>query len=297
MRRGQGIVNYCSVCQHGFLVNNITFNEKAYYAEDYRKQYSHNAEEAATDARELFNVYKNYQSDRLAALTPELNTSKSLLEVGASSGQFITHIRNQVGKVHAIELDKACCEFLSADLGIEVDSEFLRESKFADERYDIVCAFQVMEHVPDPGAFIKDLKESSKQGGVIYVEVPNLHDPLLTVWNVDAYKKFFYHSAHLHYFTEKSLRQVALAAGFRDEDVEISFTQDYNLLNHLHWVMNDGPQTDCHIGLSDICLNGLNKEISTWLTNKMSALNDQYVAKLIESKNTSNMMMKLSNGR
>jgi len=297
LRRGHGNVKYCEGCQHGFLINNQIVDEKAYYAEEYRKEYSHNAEEASTNAREIFDVYKSYQSERLKEVTPELGLSKSLLEVGASSGQFLTHVKDLVYKVDAIELDEACCEFLKNELGIAVDSNFLRESVFADELYDVVCAFQVLEHVPDPVSFIRDLKQSTKEDGVIFVEVPNLHDPLLTVWDVDTYKKFFYHSAHLHYFTEHSLRQVALNAGFGEEQIEISFTQDYNVLNHLHWVMNNGPQSNCHVGLSEVSLSGVNEEISNWLTNKMRALNAEYVAKLVSSKCTSNLMMKLHNGK
>lgn len=297
IRRGHGIVKYCEGCQHGFLINNQIVDEKAYYAEEYRKEYSHNAEEASTNAREIFEVYKDYQSDRLKEITPELGLTKNLLEVGASSGQFLTHVRDLVHKVDAIELDKACCEFLKKELGISADSNFLRESVFADELYDVVCSFQVLEHVPDPVKFIRDLKKSAKEGGVIFVEVPNLHDPLLTVWDVDAYKKFFYHSAHLHYFTEYSLRQVAIDAGFDHEQIEISFTQDYNVLNHLHWVMTNGPQNDCHVGLSKVSLTGINEDISNWLTDKMRTLNAEYVAKLVSSKCTSNMMMKLHNGK
>jgi 2-polyprenyl-3-methyl-5-hydroxy-6-metoxy-1,4-benzoquinol methylase len=295
LRRGNGSVAYCAVCEHGFLIHNQAINAKEYYGEQYRQEYSHNAEAAATHAREIYTVYKEYQQERLAHISPHLNSNTRLLEIGASAGQFLVHIKDKVSQVNAIELDKACCAFLSSEHGIEADCEFLESSRFADLAYDIVCAFQVIEHVEHPVAFLKTLQHATKHGGAIYVEAPNLQDPLLSVWDVPAYQQFFYHSAHLHYFTESSLTKVAIDAGFRPDQIELHFSQDYNILNHLHWVMNNGPQTDCTIGLSEISLRGQNHEIANWLSEEMKVLNRKYIAKLTAAKCTSNILMKLTN--
>jgi 2-polyprenyl-3-methyl-5-hydroxy-6-metoxy-1,4-benzoquinol methylase len=295
LRRGAGIVYYCDTCNHGFLLPDQAIDAKKYYAENYRQEYSHNSEAAPTNAREIFDVYRNYQRDRLEVISPFLRETSSLLEVGASSGQFLVNMKDRIKQVHAIELDKACCSFMQKELGIRADSEFLRESMFAGEKYDVVCSFQVMEHVVNPVSFLQELHQSVKKGGTIFVEVPNLKDPLLSVWNVSSYQKFFYHSAHLHYFTENSLRKVAIDAGFMPDQIEISFTQDYNILNHLNWVMNNAPQANCIVGLSEIELNGTNQEISNWLTGEMRRLNDEYIGKLVSAKATSNLMMVIKN--
>lgn len=293
LRRGNGMVRYCPACDHGYLVQEQVLDAKEYYGELYRQEYSHNAEAAATHAREIYRVYKNYQQDRLHHILPHLTANSRLLEVGASAGQFLSHVKDKVGQVNAIELDKACCAFLGSEFGIKADAEFLENSRFADQTYDVVCAFQVIEHVEQPVEFLKTLQRATKRGGTIFIEAPNLHDPLLSVWDEPTYRKFFYHSAHIHYFTEASLSKVARDAGYRPDQIEISFTQDYNLLNHLHWIMNDGPQVDCHVGLSEINLRGPNQEIAAWLTEEMRAVNRKYIAKLIAAKCTSNMLMKL----
>jgi 2-polyprenyl-3-methyl-5-hydroxy-6-metoxy-1,4-benzoquinol methylase len=295
LRRGEGVVYYCSACHHGFLVPKKDFNEKEYYSESYRQEYSHNAKVASTNAREIFNIYRHYQRDRLLDISPYLTAETTLLEVGASAGQFLSHVKDKVALVNAIELDKACCAFMQKELGIEADSNYLSESIFAHKTYNIVCAFQVMEHVVDPVAFLQDLHQSTKKGGTISVEVPNLHDPLLTVWNIDPYQKFYYHSAHLQYFTDDSLKKIALDAGFISEQIEVRFTQDYNLLNHLNWIMNEAPQANCNVGLSEIDLNGINPDISIWLTDQMRRLNDEYILKLVNAKATSNLMMMIKN--
>jgi len=293
LRRGKGKVLYCSTCDHGFLAENLIKDIKAYYDEEYRQEYSHNAEVASTNASEIFEIYRQFQEDRLRIIQPDLNAQSKVLEVGASAGQFLTHIMNKVGIVNAIELDSACCKYLNEIVGVECESEFLENSRFASENYDVICAFQVMEHVVDPVYFLNTLKQVARPGASIFIEVPNLRDPLLSVWDVPNYHKFFYHSAHLHYFTEKSLYQVAKDAGFADDNVIIYFTQDYNLLNHLHWAMNDAPQDNCLVGLSEIRLNGTDHEISNWLTNQLVELNKLYIDRLVSKKCTSNMLLRL----
>lgn len=296
LRRSEGKVLKCLACDHGFLLQHERFDAKKFYSDEYRQEYSHLVEPTATNARELFDVYSAYQAERLNAMRLYLKSDTSLLEVGASAGQFLFHVKDVVGKVNAIELDRECSRFLTEELGIENDIEFLEESRFADETYDVVCAFQVIEHVDQPVEFLKTLRRATKEDGTIFVEAPNLSDPLLSVWDVPTYQNFFYHNAHLHYFTESSLNKVARDAGFSSDQIEVSYTQDYNILNHLHWIMNDGPQTSCHVGLSDIDLRGKEREISTWLNDEIRQLNQKYVSKLIDAKCTSNIMMKLRHG-
>jgi len=295
LRRGKGKVLYCSTCDHGFLSKNLIQDAKAYYDGEYRQEYSHKADVATTNAREIFEIYSQFQADRLRYIEPELNTDSTVLEVGASAGQFVSHIKNRVAKVQAIELDSACCKFLNEIIGIECDAEFLENSRFANENYDVICAFQVMEHVENPVVFLNTLKRVARPGAIIFIEVPNLRDPLLSVWDVPTYRKFFYHSAHLHYFTEKSARQVAEKAGFTDANIEVIFTQDYNLLNHLHWLMNDGPQANCLVGMREVRLKGPDGEMSSWLTEEMMALNHRYIDRLVTKKQTSNMLLRLKN--
>ena len=87
---------------------------------------------------------------------------------------------------------------------------------------------------------------------------------------------------------------MALQAGIESSKVEFKFTQDYNLLNHLNWIMNNTPQEDCHVGLSKINIKDGKNGISDWLDGELKALNKSYVNRLIDTKSTSNIMMVIS---
>ena len=295
LRRGKGKVFLCNSCEHGFLDLKPELDLKEYYGDAYRKEYSNRAQVSETNAHEIFDVYYRYQTSRLEIIRPFLSKDKSLIDVGCSAGQFIEHVRGEVELVNGIELDKDCYAYVNRELGISCDDNYLPESKFKNNKYDVVCSFQVMEHVPDPVSFLAELIHVSATNGKIYVEVPNLHDPLIKVWDNDAYKDFYYHSAHLHYFTEESLLEVALRAGVESSKVKFEFTQDYNLLNHLNWINNNVPQEDCHIGLSGISIKDGQDGISDWLNGELTILNKSYIDRLKGLKATSNIMMIISN--
>jgi 2-polyprenyl-3-methyl-5-hydroxy-6-metoxy-1,4-benzoquinol methylase len=292
LRHGPGVVYHCASCDHGFLPFQSTTELVNYYASsEYRNTFSHSAEPRGTNARELFETYQNYQVDRIARIKPYCTSHTRLLDVGASAGQFLDGIRNDVASCSAIELNKECCDFLQTFLKIDSDSRPLAESKFAGAQFDIVTSFHVLEHTSDPIAFIRDLTGVAAPGARIVIEVPNIRDSLVSSWQLPHHSKFFYHSAHAQYFSANSLAGAALQAGLSNDKITIDFEQDYNLLNHLNWLLNDTPQADCHMGLSDLQLPMGDSDVQSWLESEMIDLDTRYREKLKELGVSSNLVL------
>ncbi|MDP6076673.1 MAG: class I SAM-dependent methyltransferase [Acidimicrobiales bacterium] len=294
LRNGTGRVYQCLRCDHEFLMLDIPRDLGRYYGETYRQEYSHVAEGSATSAEEIFQTYYNYQDDRLKVLKDHIFSDTRLLEIGASAGQFLAHIKDRVALINAVELDKTCCSFLEATLGVETDSRPLCDSRFFRNKYDVVCSFHVMEHVDSPIDFLRDIRGVLAPGGTAFVEVPNRKDALLSIWGVEAYRDFYYRDVHLQYFGEYSARLAAKEAGFKSDECSVLFVQDYNLLNHLNWINNNAPQATCEPGLSPIRLVGTDPTMEKWLSSRLVELNDQYRDRLVKSGTTSNLMLVLS---
>ena len=288
LRRGVGTVFHCAKCDLGFLVGE---KREGYYHRQYRDEVNHKAEGGETTPQEIFDTYTRYQQGRINIACPNTKM-ESVLEIGASAGQFLTHMKGIFARRCAIEPDPRCCAFMQA-AGIETDANYLRNSRFYNEKFDVVCAFQVLEHVDEPRSFLAEVKHVLKPGGTAFIEVPNLYDPLRSVWGIPEYEKFYFHADHLFYFSWKSLVKYAVKAGFTKP--QVFFTQDYSLLNHIHWLMNKAPQADCHVGLGPVKFEGKDSGMAAWLSHKLSALNEEYISMLESTGETSNLTMILTN--
>lgn len=283
-----GKVYYCSRCDLGML-SKPAFNAKHYYEKEYRLKFTDNLKNPNSTPSGIFRVQKEYQKDRLAIVKPYFNKHKSFLEIGSSAGQFLSHVINRFGHCEGIELNSVCARYVEKKLGIKIHTEELKFSSIKEKSFDYISAFQVLEHVVDPLGFMLRAKEYLKKDGRIFIEVPNIHDPLLTLWNIDYYKQFYYHEAHLSYFSEKSLGRLCLKTGYEIE--KMYFIQDYNLFNHLYWYFNNRPQDSCEPGLSRpiVKFSKKYKEAGSEINQLFVKSDRKYKKLLIKHKLTSNI--------
>ena len=244
LRHGPGTVLICDSCGLGMLDTQVG-DLRGFYDGDYRRKYGPDLNRVS-DYEEIFQAYLPFQAHRVDLIRPYLGPGKRLLEVGCSTGHFLCHVRDLVGEAVGVDYDSGAAGFAGEKCGVTTYGCDLLETPLEPASFDVVCAIQTMEHVPDPVGFVKMLGRYLKEDGVIYIEVPNLADPLMALYENRAYTDFYFHDAHLLYFTERSLSAVMERSGFRGRTV---FFQDYNLMNHLNWLFLNKPQPTCDEGL------------------------------------------------
>ncbi len=282
-------VFFCEQCELGVLDAKQSEAElKTFYATEYR-QIGKPKLDSNSDASDLFNAYEKFQTDRINILKPYFAKNMRLLEFGCSSGMFLYHAKKYLKEIVGVDYDKASTEFASKKCNCVVYNGNIRETKEQKESFDIAVAFQTLEHVGDPKDFIEQMKEYTRKGGVIAIEVPNLYDALVHVYDLPYHKKFFYHKSHLWYFTEKSLKKLMLKAGIKGKVFHI---QDYNVMNHINWILNDRPQPNNLPGLNlpTLPLRSVKKEIRNKLLNFFIDVDKKYKKILNNNKITSNIL-------
>ena len=192
---------------------------------------------------ELYAAYRPHQDHRVAILQPHLGPAVKLLEAGCSVGAFLDAVKPHVHGAVGIEPDAEAAAFAMAQTRCAVVP---RAADLPLGAFDVLALFQVVEHLVDPLAELGALVAHLAPAGVLCIEVPSLRDPLLTVYDNAAYRRFYYHEAHRFYFSPRSLRALVAKLGFAGD---VYGVQDYTFLNHLHWAFTNRPQPTAGDGL------------------------------------------------
>jgi SAM-dependent methyltransferase len=95
-----------------------------------------------------------------------------LLEIGCGTGHNLAML-GQFGQVHALEVDPAAREIAEKRLGRPVLSAPLPEIEGVPKHhFDLVGAFDVIEHIADDKAALNSIAQTLKPGGKLVVTVP-----------------------------------------------------------------------------------------------------------------------------
>jgi 2-polyprenyl-3-methyl-5-hydroxy-6-metoxy-1,4-benzoquinol methylase len=96
-----------------------------------------------------------------------ISRNASVLDVGCGRGAFLSKVSspNRTG----IELNKSAAD-VARKRGIAIVEELIGDHSGV---YDVVTAFQVLEHIADPLTFLSDCLAAVKPGGLLIIAVPN----------------------------------------------------------------------------------------------------------------------------
>lgn len=114
-----------------------------------------------------------------------LRSGDRVLEIGSGEGSFVRRLRVEMGlDARGIELNESSAA-TARKQGIPVEVVSVLDLAAASPAsYDVVCAFQVLEHVPNPREFLSAAVTLLRPGGRLLMCVPN-HDSFLRFqWNL-----------------------------------------------------------------------------------------------------------------
>ncbi len=153
----------------------------------------------------------------LRQFRPELAGLK-VLDIGCSSGIFLDAARTAGMIPSGAELSPETSAYASNEFGLEVHHGDWRGAGYADESFDVVTLFDVIEHLPDPATELAAIRRLLKPGGLLLQSTPDI-DGLFPRASYSLAKVLNYwpHPEpphHLFQFSHATLSAMTQKAGF-----------------------------------------------------------------------------------
>jgi SAM-dependent methyltransferase len=206
--------------------------ERKFYELEYGIIYS---KEKSTTPADLFKARQSEACQFLRWTESQIRTADAALEIGCASGYFLNLIRDRVASVAGVETHTELREY-AQQLGIEVWDDLAR---CPPASVDLVFVFFVLEHVGDPLTFLAGIRRVCRPGARVMFVVPNVDDALLSVYNVQRFRDFYFTPAHQFYYSPDTMARLFRKAGFTRFD--IFQKQRYDLSNHMQWMIDGRP--------------------------------------------------------
>ena len=128
-----------------------------------------------------------FQRSKLAYVEAAKRVGGRVLEIGTGTGYGIDIIAPNVE--HFVTMDKTRSEELGAiPANVEFKEGIVPPIPFADESFDYVVSFQVIEHIKRDKEFVREVHRVLKKGGKFIVSTPNRPMSLTrNPWHVREY--------------------------------------------------------------------------------------------------------------
>lgn len=210
-RSGYDIV-CCSSCGLRFLFPQPTVAEVQAF---YDKEYFGSGDSANRGYDAYLAEAGNHRAtfrNRLKLLPPP-PVGGRLLDVGAATGFFVEQARLAGWRAEGVEPSEWAAQYASQQLGQPVQHATLEAANFPEAAFDALTLWEVIEHLPDPRAFLTEAARVTRPGGFLGLSTPDAGSVVARVFG----KRWLGWSKvpeHLFFFDRASLSRLLEETGF-----------------------------------------------------------------------------------
>lgn len=190
-------------------------------------------DEAFYNALQTYDWYYMQEKAEFEFARKHIRPRDSVLEIGAGQGFFSKNL--SAARYVGLDFSSKAKE-IAAQEGILIETTLVEEYALKHlEEFDVVCSFQVLEHVSNPGSFLKAALSALKPGGVLIIGVPS--ESSFLAYAVNSLLNMPPH--HVTRWSDKALEGIALLFNLKTLDFYHENVADY----HKRWYLSTLLQT------------------------------------------------------
>jgi 2-polyprenyl-3-methyl-5-hydroxy-6-metoxy-1,4-benzoquinol methylase len=158
-----------------------------------------------------------YEEDRweFGIVADLLRAGDAVLDVGCGRGAFLKRIGPRVARAAGVDANRNAIAELASS-GIEAHADPFGEFAAAERRaFDVICAFQTVEHLPRVGDLVEPALGCLRPGGRLFLSVPNRE----RAWR-EPFEPFDYPPHHISRWHRAQLGVLAKRYGMALRTVE-----------------------------------------------------------------------------
>ncbi|MFX0198736.1 MAG: class I SAM-dependent methyltransferase [Candidatus Hodarchaeota archaeon] len=230
----------CDACQIIYLFPPLSQREELSF---YKKEFEKYMEKRTGVDKDWSSPEKHFISNqrevkrRMPFLETYLRKGQKILEIGCSSGFMLSALRDKGVDVYGLDPSEGFIEYVKSK-GIHVYQTLEELKENHDLAFDLIIHYYVLEHIGKPVEFIRQYMKLLNGTGKMIFEIPCATDPLVELYKVPAFDKFYWSVAHHWYFNKESLAEVLKKAGYT---FELFPEQRYDISNHMTWMQEGKP--------------------------------------------------------
>lgn len=157
------------------------------------------------------------------------NEIVKLLEIGCATGDFLKECKRKFSwNVTGIEPNKKLCHELK-EQEISVINSTIEEVDIPPDSFDVICLFNVLEHLWDAAYSLKRINRILRPGGLLIIEIPDFDSLARSLFG--KYWFLYHLPRHLSHFTQDSITDLTAEIGFEKVNILKQFRPTVNVLS------------------------------------------------------------------
>jgi len=204
-RFDSGRIVRCQDCGHIYLNPTLTDSQLAIIYENY-----HLSEDEGSYIKMIDGWFDDpngpYQYSLLSIDKLCGFKNKRLLDVGCGPGRFLSECKKRGAIVSGVDSSLRAAQLAQKYFNLDVIAKPLEEAMRVGDlhpsRFDIIAAFEVVEHVKKPAELLKSIHRLLAPGGLVFISTPNFYLYYSMGKAAPSLKDY---AEHLHFFDAKSL--------------------------------------------------------------------------------------------